>query len=80
MAARDGEPDPGRFKPFAYLATQNAELYRRVMLAFVAAKRRFVVHLRSEDVLAELAADDPADPKAVADALAQLVRMGQPPR
>jgi uncharacterized protein (TIGR02677 family) len=65
-----------RFKPFAYLATQNAGLYRRVMLAFVAAKRRFVVHLRSEDVLAELADDAPADPKAIADALAQLVEWG----
>ena len=76
MALETPEPDPGRFKPFAYLATQNAGLYRRVMLAFVAAKRRFVVHLRSEDVLAELAADGPADPKAVADALAQLVEWG----
>lgn len=69
-------PDPGRFKPFAYLATQNAAPYRRVMLAFVVAKRRFVVHLRSEDVLAELAADLPADPNAVVDALAQLVEWG----
>jgi uncharacterized protein (TIGR02677 family) len=65
-----------RFKPFAYLTTQNAGQYRRVMLTFVAAKRRFVVHLRSEDVLAELAADAPADPKAVADALTQLVEWG----
>ncbi len=76
MALAAPELDPGRFKPFAYLATQNAGLYRRVMLAFVAAKRRFVVHLRNEDVLAELAADGPADPKAVADALAQLVEWG----
>ena len=70
------ELDPDRFKPFAYLAAQNAVLYRRVMLAFVAAKRRFVVHLRSEDVLAELVHDTPAAPKAVADALAQLVEWG----
>jgi uncharacterized protein (TIGR02677 family) len=76
MALEPQEPHPGRFKPFAYLATQNAPLYRRMMLAFVAAKRRFVVHLRSEDVLAELAAEGPADPKAVADALAQLVEWG----
>ena len=76
MAPETQEPDPGRFKPFAYLATQNAALYRRMMLAFVAAKRRFVVHLRSEDVLAELDADGPADPKAVTDALAQLVEWG----
>lgn len=70
------EPDPARFKPFAYLATPNAELYRRVMLAFVAAKRRFIVHLRSENVLAELDTDAPADPKTIADALSQLVDWG----
>ena len=76
MEADTVHPDPGRFKPFAYLATPNADLYLRVMLAFVAAKRRFVVHLRSEDVLADLAADAPADPRAVDDALAQLVDWG----
>jgi uncharacterized protein (TIGR02677 family) len=70
------QSDPDRFKPFAYLTAQNAGLYRRVMLAFVAAKRRFVVHLRSEDVLAELIHDAPAAPKAVTDALAQLVEWG----
>ena len=76
MALETPELDPGRFKPFAYLATQNAGLYRRVMLTFVAAKRRFVVHLRSEDVLDELAHDAQADPKAVTDALSQLVEWG----
>ena len=60
MAIETAEPEAGRFKPFAYLATQNAGLYRRVMLAFVAAKRRFVVHLRTEDVVAELTADGAA--------------------
>ncbi|MDQ6804566.1 MAG: DUF2397 family protein, partial [Actinomycetota bacterium] len=70
------EHGSARFKPFAYLATQNAGLYRQVMLAFVAAKRRFVVHLRTEDVLADLASEAPADAKAVADALAQLVEWG----
>jgi uncharacterized protein (TIGR02677 family) len=76
MAPGMVQPDPDRFKPFAYLASQNAGLYRRVMLAFMAAKRRFVVHLRSEDVLAELGHEPPAAPKAVADALAQLVEWG----
>src|SRR4051812_49855248 len=76
MARATRTPDHGRFRPFAYLASPNAELYRRVMLAFVAAKRRFVVHLRSEDVLAELAVDAPADPRPVDDALAQLVEWG----
>jgi uncharacterized protein (TIGR02677 family) len=69
---------PDRFKPFAYLAAPNAEVYRWVMLSFVAAKRRFVVHLRTEDVLDELraAAGPASEPKAVADALAQLVEWG----
>jgi hypothetical protein len=47
MSAAGSTPDPARFRPFAHLATPNAVLYRRVMLAFVAAKRRFVVHLRT---------------------------------
>jgi uncharacterized protein (TIGR02677 family) len=76
MAPAMVQPDPDRFKPFAYLASPNAGLYRRVMLAFVAAKRRFVVHLRGEDVLAELVHDAPAAPKAIADALTQLVEWG----
>jgi len=36
--------------PFTYLTVGKTGLYRRVMLAFVAAKRRFTVHLRPEDV------------------------------
>jgi uncharacterized protein (TIGR02677 family) len=76
MAVGVSQPDPERFKPFAYLTAQNAGLYRRVMVSFVAAKRRFVVHLRSEDVLAELDRDAPVAPKAVADALTQLVDWG----
>ena len=76
MALGTVQPDPDRFRPFAYLASQNAGLYRRVMLAFVAAKRRFVVHLRSEDVLAELVDDARAASKAITDALAQLVEWG----
>jgi len=76
MALETPELDPGRFKPFTYLTTQNARLYRRVMLAFVAAKRRFVVHLRSDDVVAELTDESPVDPKAVIDALGQLVDWG----
>jgi len=79
MPRTTAEPDPARFRPFAHLATPNAALYRRVMLVFVAAKRRFIVHLRGEDVLAELGAGPdgaPADTKAVDDALAQLVEWG----
>lgn len=67
------------FSTFAHLTTQNVALYRGVMGEFLAAKRRFVVHLRLEDVhdalvyegsLGQLAAE------SVADALAQLVEWG----
>jgi len=70
------ESGPERFKPFAYLTAPNAALYRQVMLAFVAAKRRFVVHLRSADVVQALAVDGPTDEKAIADALAKLEEWG----
>jgi uncharacterized protein (TIGR02677 family) len=65
--------DPSTFKPFSYLTAQNAGLYRQVMLAFVAAKRRFVVHLRTEDIAEVLSAEDP---QSIADALKQLVIWG----
>jgi uncharacterized protein (TIGR02677 family) len=90
VAAMD--PDASHFKPFAHLSAPNVDLYRRVMLAFVAAKRRFVVHLRAEDVSAELADDlgdglaepqttahlseGPVDQTTLIDALAQLVDWG----
>jgi uncharacterized protein (TIGR02677 family) len=85
------EPQPSHFNPFAHLTAPNAGLYRRVMLAFVAAKRRFVVHLRAEDVSAELANDragsladpqmaarisGPLDHDTLVDALSQLVDWG----
>jgi uncharacterized protein (TIGR02677 family) len=76
MAIAAHESDPDRFKPFGYLTAPNAALYRQVMLTFVAAKRRFVVHLRSEDVVEALATDGPADDKAIADALAKLEDWG----
>jgi uncharacterized protein (TIGR02677 family) len=65
--------DPARFKPFSYLTAQNADLYRQVMLEFVAAKRRFVVHLRTDDIAEALPSEDP---QAIADALKQLVVWG----
>jgi uncharacterized protein (TIGR02677 family) len=65
--------DPARFKPFSYLTAQNADLYRRVMLAFVNAKRRFVVHLRTEDIAESLPGEDL---QAIAEAAKQLVMWG----
>ena len=46
------------------------------MGAFVAAKRRFVVHLRTEDVQRHSPTTPPEAPEAVADALGQLVEWG----
>jgi uncharacterized protein (TIGR02677 family) len=43
------EPEHGP-RPFAHLDVRLAPLYRRVMAVFTAAKQRFVVHLRPEDV------------------------------
>ena len=53
---------------FRYLAAENAVLYRRVMTAFVLAKRRFVVTLRPDEIL------DGAD--EVRQALVQLEQWG----
>ncbi|WP_345005837.1 TIGR02677 family protein [Streptosporangium album] len=41
-------------QPFAHLSAPNALLYRRVLRTFARAKERFIVHLRPEDVAAEL--------------------------
>src|SRR5512132_2674637 len=61
-------------KPFAHLDAPNAELYRGVMGVFVAAKRRFLVHLRPEDVLESLRGPEgpPVEAAAVEAALKQL--------
>ncbi len=59
---------------FTYLTVGKSELYRRVMLAFVAAKRRFTVHLRPEDVHAALGGTP--DLAAVAEALVALEGWG----
>ncbi len=61
--SRDGEP-----RPFAHLQQPGAALYRAIMQAFVQAKRRFVVHLRPDDVREAVL----ADPRFRADDLAGL--------
>lgn len=65
------EPD---HQGFTYVTVQNAALYRQVMLAFVAAKRRFTVHLRPEDVREALA--EPVELETVAEALRRLEGWG----
>ncbi|MGX7670262.1 TIGR02677 family protein [Plantactinospora sp. DSM 117369] len=61
-------------QPFAHLQAQNVALYRAVLATFVRAKQRFTVHLRPEDVLAELGAGTSAE--AVTAALTQLAEWG----
>jgi uncharacterized protein (TIGR02677 family) len=55
------EAEPGEFRqgarPFAHLDVPLSPLYRRVMAVFMAAKQRFVVHLRPEDVAEALRLD-----------------------
>ncbi|MFC5674561.1 DUF2397 family protein, partial [Streptomyces incanus] len=70
-------PAPADYAPFAHLTVPNAPLYRQVMRAFLAAKERFAVHLRPEDVHAALdAGSRPADVEAVTQALDKLVEWG----
>lgn len=67
-------------EPFAHLSAPNAQLYREAMGAFVAAKRRFVVHLRPEDVhdaiVQESTSAVGADLAAIGEALRKLVEWG----
>ena len=68
-----------RPQPFAYLSTPNAGLYGRILGVFAQARARFTVHLRPEDVLAELRRETDAAPVAietVAAALEQLMLWG----
>jgi uncharacterized protein (TIGR02677 family) len=60
-------------QPFTHLSVPNARLYRSVLTAFARAKERFIVHLRPEDVAAELHLE--AD-EQLAQTLDQLVIWG----
>jgi uncharacterized protein (TIGR02677 family) len=68
------EVSPSRdTQPFTHLGVPNAGQYRRLLRTFARAKERFIVHLRPEDVAAELRID--ADDQ-LTEALDQLVRWG----
>jgi uncharacterized protein (TIGR02677 family) len=70
------QPTPS-YSPFVHLTVPNAVFYRMVMRVFVDAKERFAVHLRPEDVYAELGpADRPADVESLAKAMDSLVDWG----
>ena len=60
-------------QPFTHLGVPNAVLYRSLLRTFARAKERFIVHLRPEDVAADLRID--AD-EQLAQALEQLVAWG----
>ncbi len=60
-------------RPFTHLGVPNADQYRRLLRTFALAKERFIVHLRPEDIAADLRID--ADDQ-LTEALDQLVRWG----
>ncbi|MCF8571236.1 TIGR02677 family protein [Gordonia sp. HY002] len=70
------EDRAGGYGPFAYLATPNAQLYRRVMKALMAEKERFTVHVRPDDIAMALAADggERVTDDEVGEALARLAQ------
>ncbi|MDX3387155.1 TIGR02677 family protein [Streptomyces niveiscabiei] len=77
MTSTPSEPARAEYAPFAHLTAPNAALYRRVMRVFLAAKERFAVHLRPEDVHAALEPEHrPADQDTVVKALDSLVGWG----
>ncbi|MCZ7416352.1 MULTISPECIES: TIGR02677 family protein [unclassified Streptomyces] len=69
-------PTRAEYSPFAHLTAPNAPLYRQVTGAFLAAKDRFAVHLRPEDVHAALPADQRPEAEALVQALDRLVEWG----
>jgi len=65
-------------RAFAHVDAPLSDVYRRVMRAFVDNKRRFVVHLRPEDVAEALRSDggEPLPVEAVEKALGSLEEWG----
>jgi hypothetical protein len=48
---------PVAAQSFTHLGVPHAEQYRRLLRIFARAKERFIVHLRPEDIAAELRTD-----------------------
>jgi uncharacterized protein (TIGR02677 family) len=61
-------------QPFAHLSAPNAPLYRDVLMTFARARDRFIVHMRPEDVVADLGRPGVTD--EVVAALDKLVEWG----
>ncbi len=77
MSARSrGKPQGGTLvaaQPFTHLGVPHAGHYRRLLRIFARAKERFIVHLRPEDIAAELRVD--VDDQ-LTEALDQLLKWG----
>jgi uncharacterized protein (TIGR02677 family) len=72
-----GDTAGATYRPFVHLTAPNAELYRAVMGVFTAAKERFTVHLRPEDVLGALPPERrTGEVEAVINALDRLTEWG----
>ncbi|WP_131785922.1 TIGR02677 family protein [Protofrankia symbiont of Coriaria ruscifolia] len=61
-------------QPFAHLSAPNAPFYRDVLTTFARARDRFIVHMRPEDVSADLGRSGETEPVVVA--LEKLVEWG----
>ncbi|GAA0620868.1 TIGR02677 family protein [Kutzneria viridogrisea] len=61
-------------QPFAHLSAPNAAFYREVLMAFARARDRFIVHMRPEDVIADLGR--PGETEQVVAALGKLTEWG----
>lgn len=68
-----------RLEEFAYAIAEKASLYRAVMWVFIAAKSRFVLHLRPRDIALALAEGESpilAEEDDIGAVLAQLCKWG----
>jgi uncharacterized protein (TIGR02677 family) len=61
-------------QPFAHLSAPNAPMYRDVLMTFARARDRFIVHMRPEDVIADLGR--PGETDEVVAALDKLAEWG----
>jgi uncharacterized protein (TIGR02677 family) len=61
---------------FRHLTADKAQIYRAIMGVFAAAKRKFRLHLRPDEVLAEVALSDRVNLEEVQTALTQLTEWG----
>jgi uncharacterized protein (TIGR02677 family) len=61
-------------QPFAHLSAPNAAVYRDMLMTFARARDRFIVHMRPEDVVADLGRS--GETEQVVAALDKLVEWG----